>query len=126
MPVDLGRAAAAGAGLPARLPLRSRSEEVQRVRNLAARRIFDAVLKDPAAQPFKVLPDPYIYPEYYAVISRPIALADIRDFAAAPAQYSMEDVQRDLRRMVANAKKYNLPESQIYLDALALEVRAAA
>jgi hypothetical protein len=104
--------------------LRSRSEEVQRVRNLAARRIFDAVLKDPAAQPFKVLPDPYIYPEYYAVISRPIALADIRDFAAAPAQYSMEDVQRDLRRMVANAKKYNLPESQIYLDALALEVRA--
>jgi Bromodomain len=131
--------------------------DIPKVRNIAARKIVDALLADPCSRCFRVLPDPYIHSEYYGIIQRPISLADIRDFAmgfsaasppssasaanpnfasaAAAAQlgedavgpsaggrYSLADIQRDLRRMVANAKRYNQADSQIYQEALALEV----
>lgn len=39
-------------------------------------------------------------------------------------RFTLSDLQRDLRRIISNAKRYNLPEAQAYQDALALEVRA--
>ena len=90
--------------------------------NLAARQLLTVILADPGATHFKVLPDPILYPDYYAFISRPIALADINT-SINSGPYSLPDMTRDLRRMFANAKKYNKPEAQVYQDALALEVR---
>ena len=89
--------------------------------NQAARALFDVLMKDPAAHHFKVLPDPILYPDYYTMISRPLALADIGRFLTA-GKYTLIDITRDLRRMVSNAKKYNRPDAQVYIDALALEV----
>ena len=89
--------------------------------NRAARALFEALLKDPAATHFKVLPDPLLYTDYYAAISRPVALAEI-GVALRSGRYTLHDITRDLRRMVSNAKKYNRPDAQVYEDALALEV----
>ena len=71
------------------------------VRNVAARRLVDALLADECAAPFKVLPDPYLHAEYYRVIARPVALADVRDWAVSRPRYSLADACRDLRRMVS-------------------------
>ena len=96
------------------------------IRNIAARRLVDALLDEPSSAPFRVLPDPYLYADYYSVIAKPLALADLRDAAVRSdgGRYSLADASRDLRRIVANAKRYNLPDSAIYVAALALE-RAA-
>jgi hypothetical protein len=93
--------------------------------NTAARALYAVLIKDKAAHHFKVLPDPLLYPDYYGAISRPIALADIGRMLTA-GKYTLVDITRDLRRMVSNAKKYNKPEAQVYVDALALEVRSSA
>ena len=95
------------------------------LRNIPARRLIDALLEEPSSEPFRVLPDPYLYADYYRVIAKPLALADMRDAAVREgARYTLTDAGRDLRRIVANAKRYNVPDSAIYAAALALE-RAA-
>lgn len=91
------------------------------IRNVAARRICDVLIADSASRFFRVLPDCFIDVDYYACIPRPLALADLRDLAMGPGRYTLADIQRDLRRMISNAKKFNLPQSQIYTDAMALE-----
>lgn len=136
--------------------------DLPKVRNVAARRIVDALLAEECSRAFRVLPDPYLHSQYYAFVQRPLSLSDIRDFsmgfspAAAPPQsssallssngagssssssaagvdaedavgpsagglYTLADIQRDLRRMVMNAKRYNQSDSAIYQEALALE-----
>jgi len=92
--------------------------------NTSARKLYDVLIASPAAAHFKVLPDPLLYPSYYAVIARPVCLADINILIGGAARYSLADMLRDLRRMVGNAKRYNVPESQVYQDALVLEVSA--
>lgn len=87
--------------------------------------MLQQLLADPAARHFKVLPDPVLYAEYYAVISRPVCLADLARLAAGPARYPLADLQRDLRRMLSNAKRFNRAEAVVYQDALVLEVREA-
>lgn len=82
--------------------------------------MYEYISSDPSSQHFKVLPDPFLYPSYYAVITKPICLADINNLIGA-GKYSLDDMQRDLRRMIGNAKKFNMPESQVYQDALQLE-----
>ena len=42
--------------------------------------------------------------------------------SAATSRYTLTDIQRDIRRMIANAKKYNKPEAAVYQDSLELEV----
>lgn len=101
----------------------SGSEKAINARNIAARHVWDALMQDEAATDFKVLPDPYLYPEYYAVIPRPIALSDIRDFATSPTPYTVEDIARDVERMLKNAKKFNVKDSPIFDAARTLEVR---
>lgn len=90
--------------------------------NIGSRRLLANLLADAASRHFRVLPDPFLYPSYYAIITRPICLADIAVFIEA-GKYTFEDIQRDLRRLLNNAKRFNLPESQVYVDALTLEVR---
>ena len=92
--------------------------------NNSARRLLDALLASPAAAHFKVLPDPILYPNYYVVIARPVCLADMSARVNSAARYTLADMVRDVRRMLTNAKRYNMPDSQVYQDALLLEVCA--
>ena len=92
-------------------------------RNNSARKLLDGLLADKCSQHFKVLPDPILYSQYYNVITRPISLADVSMCINGPARYSLTDVTRDLRRMISNAKRYNVAESQVFQDALVMEVR---
>lgn len=50
-----------------------------------------------------------------------MALSDIANSIDA-GRYTLLDMQRDIRRMIANAKKYNKPEAVVYQDSLELEV----
>ncbi len=90
--------------------------------NAAARLLLEKLAWLPCAASFKVLPDPIVHSEYYVTIKRPLALSDMAR-AMTTGRYSLVDMQRDLRRMLANAKRYNKPEAQVYADALELEVR---
>lgn len=58
--------------------------------------------------------------DYYTVIKRPVSLAEI-SVQIEVSRYSLTDMQRDIRRMIANAKKYNRPEAVVYQDSLELE-----
>ena len=93
--------------------------------NLASKALYDILIKDPSACHFKVLPDRILYPDYYAITSRPVCLADLRNYMTN-GRYSLNDMQRDTRRMIANAKRYNRPDSVVYQDALSLEVSSSS
>lgn len=85
-----------------------------------------------------------MYPDYYQVIKNPIALEDMKVFITVNAfflssiriylfelqakidakQYStMSQFKADIDLMVANAKKYNVKDSQVYGDAIKIQVR---
>ena len=74
---------------------------------------------------FKILPDPVLFPDYYFYIRHPVALSDMAR-AMDSGRYSLADMQRDIRRMISNAKKYNKPEAVVYQDSLELEVRGVS
>jgi hypothetical protein len=67
------------------------------------------------------LPCPLAQTDYYAFIKRPVALSDIA-ISIDSGRYTLLDMQRDIRRMIANAKRYNKPEAVVYQDSLELEV----
>jgi hypothetical protein len=95
-----------------------------RPHNLAASKLFNILVHTTSCRHFLVLPDPFLYPHYYAFIPRPVCMADIAAFIASPERrYALADMTRDVRRIIANAKKFNLPSSVVYADALQLEVR---
>ena len=101
----------------------SDDDSALRPRNSAARKLFDIIMREPCVAHFKVLPDPYLYPQYYQVITRPVSFADINMLISnGRTRYSLDDIQKDVRRMILNAKKYNTTESEVYQDALMLEV----
>lgn len=68
-----------------------------------------------------VHPNVTLQTDYYAVVRRPISLEDMLA-SASSGRYTLSDIQRDIRRMIANAKKYNKPEAVVYQDSLELEV----
>ncbi|PAA51159.1 hypothetical protein BOX15_Mlig031323g1, partial [Macrostomum lignano] len=70
---------------------------------------------------FEVLPSPKDYPQYYEVIRDPVDLRMIANRVLRGGHYkSLEDVERDLALMVRNARTFNEPKSEVYLDALAI------
>jgi hypothetical protein len=89
--------------------------------NSAARLLYDRLAAAPCAVHFLTLPDPVLFPDYYYFIRHPVALSDMAR-AMTLGRYTLADMQRDVRRMIANAKKYNKPEAVVYQDSLELEV----
>ena len=87
------------------------------VRNVAARRLVDALLIEECSIQFKVLPDPYLYADYYAHTARPVALADIRDWAISRPRYGLPDACRDLRRMVRRKRGRRLRRVHVHMCA---------
>ena len=71
---------------------------------------------------FQKLPSKKQYPDYYALIKRPIALDEIGKRLERGEYASLEAVKADFDTCFKNAKKYNMKDSQIWLDAKALHV----
>ncbi len=70
---------------------------------------------------FLELPDRDEYPDYYAVIHRPICLEEMFDIIEVQGYRSLGDFRADFSEMVSNAKSYNEDESQVYEDAVILQ-----
>jgi chromatin structure-remodeling complex subunit RSC4 len=69
------------------------------------------------------LPNKRMYPDYYIVIKKPIALDKIKSHLDAGEYQSLLTVKNDLEQCFRNAKRYNLKDSQIFNDAKFLHVR---
>ncbi|XP_055040946.2 protein polybromo-1 isoform X4 [Misgurnus anguillicaudatus] len=73
------------------------------------------------AEPFHQLPSRKDYPDYFQQISHPISLHQIRSKMRNNEYESVEQIDVDLNRMFENAKRYNVPNSQIYKRVLKLQ-----
>ncbi|KAI9444525.1 Bromodomain-containing protein [Lactarius indigo] len=84
--------------------------------------VKDAVDKDgrSLSADFLRLPNKRMYPDYYTVIKKPIALDKIKSQLDIGEYTSLTAVKSDLEQCFRNAKRYNLKESQIFNDAKSL------
>ena len=67
-------------------------------------------------------PSKRLYPDYYQYITHPMALDDIKSDLEKNRYPTLEDVRLDFELCFNNAMHYNLPESQIWIDAKELLV----
>ena len=63
-----------------------------------------------------------LYPDYYKVITRPMALDNVKSRLELNGYPSVESVMADLELIFENAKAYNVEGSGIYSDAADLHV----
>ncbi|KAJ5885302.1 Bromodomain [Penicillium taxi] len=73
---------------------------------------------------FERLPDKASYPDYYMEIREPIAIDIIKRKSKRKKYNSVDHFMRDLDLMYNNAKQYNESESQIYKDAVDLQIES--
>lgn len=66
---------------------------------------------------FLELPHPDELPDYYDLINLPISVETIQAKIDGNEYSNLSEVESDVKRMVANAKKYNESKSEIYDDA---------
>jgi len=70
---------------------------------------------------FKELPDRRDYPDYYQLITHPIALSHIRKRTNANYYKSVTAYREDWKLMFNNARTYNQEGSWVYIDAEEME-----
>ena len=63
-----------------------------------------------------------LYPDYYKIIARPVALETVKKNLDEKAYKHLRGVRDDLNLIFRNAKTYNMKGSGIYTDAQALQV----
>lgn len=68
-------------------------------------------------------PPKKVYPDYYQLIAKPIALEDIKKRLELNGYPSLEAVRQDFELCFTNAKTYNMKDSAIWKDAKELLVR---
>ncbi|RDW87191.1 putative RSC complex subunit (RSC1) [Aspergillus mulundensis] len=73
---------------------------------------------------FERLPDKGVYPDYYIEIKEPVAIDIIKRKSKRKKYNSVDHFMKDMDLMFNNAKAYNQSESQIYKDAVDLQVEA--
>jgi hypothetical protein len=66
---------------------------------------------------FLSLPSPRELPEYYEQIKLPMAIDTIEAKLQAGAYPTVTTVESDVKRMIQNAKDFNMPKSEIFEDA---------
>ena len=85
-------------------------------------------LKDSSGQlkmsHFERLPDKAVYPDYYMEIKEPVAIDLIKRKSKRKNYQSVDHFMKDMNLMFNNAKAYNQPESDIYRDAVDLQVES--
>lgn len=74
--------------------------------------------------PFEKLPDKAMVPDYYEIITSPIALDNIKRKAKRKKYQSIEHALQDVELMFENAKRYNEDDSEVYLAAVELQKQA--
>jgi hypothetical protein len=81
--------------------------------------VKDAVNKEGniCSPAFLRLPSKRHYPDYYNVITHPICLDDIKKKIDEDQYPSLDDVRQDFELCFTNAKRYNMKDSPIWLDA---------
>ncbi|KAI0063151.1 hypothetical protein BV25DRAFT_1824711 [Artomyces pyxidatus] len=70
---------------------------------------------------FRELPDKRDYPDYYRIISSPIALSHLRKRISAHQYKTVQQFRDDVKLMFSNARTYNQEGSWVYLDAVEME-----
>lgn len=83
-------------------------------------------LKDPAtrrrlSEIFLEKPSPDTYPDYYAMITKPIAINDILRKCRAQLYSTMQEFWEDWRLLFDNAKQFNGEESWVTNDSILLQ-----
>ncbi|XP_062400616.1 polybromo 1, like isoform X4 [Sardina pilchardus] len=73
------------------------------------------------AEPFQQLPSRREYPDYYQQIKQPVSLQQIREKMKNGEYEAVEQMDVDLNLMFENAKRYNVPNSNIYKRAHRLQ-----
>lgn len=63
------------------------------------------------------LPSKRHYPDYYNFITQPICLDDIKKKIDEDKYPSLDEVRQDFELCFTNAKRYNMKDSPIWLDA---------
>ncbi|XP_072395863.1 protein polybromo-1 isoform X2 [Diabrotica undecimpunctata] len=75
----------------------------------------------PMSDPFWKLPSRKFYPDYYKEIKNPMSLSQIRQKLVKKGYGTLSEVAGDLTIIFENAKKYNIPASKLYKDAVRLQ-----
>ena len=71
---------------------------------------------------FMDLPAPELYQDYYSMIKQPMCLRLLKEKIEQGSAYgNLKAFEKDVLLMINNAKEYNFPDSQVCLDAAALE-----
>ncbi|KAJ7785661.1 SNF2-family ATP dependent chromatin remodeling factor snf21 [Mycena metata] len=70
---------------------------------------------------FRELPDRHEYPDYYQLITQPIALSHLRKRGTANYYKDMQQYRNDWTLMFNNARTYNQEGSWVYTDAVEME-----
>jgi len=70
---------------------------------------------------FRELPDKHDYPDYYQLISQPIALSHLRKRASGAYYKDVQHYRNDWTLMFNNARTYNQEGSWVYIDAVEME-----
>ncbi|SMY29063.1 unnamed protein product [Zymoseptoria tritici ST99CH_1A5] len=73
---------------------------------------------------FDRLPDKAAMPDYYTEIKQPMAYDQLKRKVKRKKYKALEEFMADVNLMFNNAKAYNQDESQIFKDAVALQVEA--
>ncbi|KAK4988650.1 hypothetical protein LTR66_007256 [Elasticomyces elasticus] len=73
---------------------------------------------------FDRLPDKTAMPDYYNEIKYPIAYDQLKRKLKRKKYQTVDQFMKDVDTMFENAKQYNQDESQIYKDAVALQIEA--
>jgi len=63
-----------------------------------------------------------LYPDYYKIIARPVALDTVKKKLDEKAYKHLRETRDDLNLIFRNAKTYNVKGSGIYVDAQTLQV----
>ena len=66
------------------------------------------------------LPDRAELPEYYEIVEKPMALNRIRAKIETGSYAGLDEFSSDARLMINNAKAFNMPDSTVFKDAVAL------
>lgn len=74
--------------------------------------------------PFERLPDKIVVPDYYQIITNPIALDSIKTKAKRKKYQTVDQALSDLELMFENAKLYNEDDSEVFEAAVSLQQQA--
>ncbi|XP_665306.1 bromodomain protein [Cryptosporidium hominis TU502] len=80
----------------------------------------DMAMKIPEYEAYISLPSQTTFPDYYQIISKPVCLQHIRQFAKKREFTSLHKLEKYLERLASNAKTYNGFSHFLYYSALHL------